>query len=94
MLYDGPETTESEYVDFAYYNEVISADSKRPPGDVPEPCLWTLTNDTARALNEKKTHAAYDEDLHIDCYAFFDNSATTAVNEDLDALSNGPPLST
>jgi hypothetical protein len=32
--------------------------------------------------------------LHIGCYAFFDSGANAAVSEGLDAVSNGPPLST
>jgi hypothetical protein len=32
-------------------------------------------------LSETKTHAAYDEYLHIVRYAFFDNCANTAIRE-------------
>jgi hypothetical protein len=56
--------------------------------------LWTLTNDTTRALANKRTQAAYDEYLHIGCYAFFDGCANAALCEGKDALSNGLPLST
>jgi hypothetical protein len=91
---DEPEpTVVSEFVDFAYYGEVIPAGLERPPRDVQEPRLWTLTDDTARALSDKKTQAAYDEYLHIGCYAFFDKCANVAISEGLDALSNGPHLS-
>jgi hypothetical protein len=38
----------------------------------------------ARALNEKKTQSAYDEYLHIGCYAFVDNRADTAISEGMD----------
>jgi hypothetical protein len=93
MLDDEPEPTASEFVDFTYYGEVIPAGLERPPRDVEEPRLWTLAHDTARALSEKKTQAAYDEYLHIGYYAFFDNCANAAISEGMDAPSNGPPLS-
>jgi hypothetical protein len=59
-----------------------------------EPRLWTLTDDTARFLNDRKSQAGYDEYLHIGCYEFFDNCANATIGEGLDALSSGPPLST
>jgi hypothetical protein len=93
MLDDELDPTASEFVDFAYYGEVIPAGLERPPRDVDEPRLWTLIDDTARALNDKRTQGAYDEYLHIGCYAFFDCCANAAVSEDLDTLSHGPPLS-
>jgi hypothetical protein len=93
MLDDEPEPTASEFVDFTYYGEVIPAGLERPPRDVEEPCLSTLTDDTARALADKRTQYAYDEYLHIGCYAFFDSCANAAIGEGLDSLSNGPPLS-
>jgi hypothetical protein len=93
MLDDEPEPTASKFVDFTYYGEVIPAGVERPPRGVEEPRLWTLTHDTARALADKRTQSAYDEYLHIGCYAFFDNCANAAIGEGLDALSNGPPLS-
>jgi hypothetical protein len=91
---DEPEPTASEFVDFAYYGEVIPAGLERSPRDVEEPRLWTLSDDTARTLSDKRTQSAYDEYLHIICYAFFDSCVNAAINEGLDALSNGPPLST
>jgi hypothetical protein len=92
-LLDGePEPTASEFVDFTYYyGEVIPAVLERPPRDVEEPRLWTLTYDTARTLSDKRTHAAYDEYLHIGCYAFFDTCANAEISEGMDTLSNGPP---
>jgi hypothetical protein len=93
MLDDGPEPTASEFVDFTYYGGVISAGLERPPRGVDEPPLCTFTDDTARALADKRTQAAYDEYLHIGCYAFFDSCANAAIGEGLDTLSNGPPLS-
>jgi hypothetical protein len=80
-------------VDFAYYGKVIRAGLERPPRDVEEPRLLTLTDDTARAFSKEKTHSTHDEYLPIGCYAFFDNYANAAVSEGLDALSNGSPLS-
>jgi hypothetical protein len=94
LLDDDTEPTASEFVDFTSYGEVIPAGLERPPRDVEEPRLWTLTDDTARALADKRTQAAYDEYLHIGCYAFFDRCANAVGSEGLDALSNGPPLST
>jgi transcriptional regulator of met regulon len=82
----------SEFVDFTYYNEVISAGLQRPPRDVEELRLLTLTDDTARILIDKRTHAAYDEYLHIGCYAFFGSCAYAPIGEGMDAMSNGPPL--
>eukprot|EP00873_Tetraselmis_striata_P009740 jgi/Tetstr1/430004/TSEL_019865.t1 len=61
-----------EYVDFAYYGRVIPPGLERPPRDVDEPRLWTMTDDTARALAEKRSQAAYDEYRHLGCYAFFE----------------------
>jgi hypothetical protein len=72
MLDDEPEPSASEFVDFSYYGEVIVAGLERPPRDVDEPRLWTLTDDNARALSDKRTQAAYDEYLHTGCYAFFE----------------------
>jgi hypothetical protein len=54
--------------------------------------MWTLTDDTARALSDKRNQSAYDEYLHIGCYAFFDSCANAAISEALDTLSHGPPL--
>jgi guanyl-specific ribonuclease Sa len=94
MLDDEPEPTASEFVDFTYYGEIIPAGLECPPCDVEEPRVWTLTDDTALALSDKRTQLAYDEYLHIGCYAFFDSSANAAIGEGMDTLSNGPPLST
>jgi hypothetical protein len=55
LLDDEPEPIASEYVDFTSYGEVIPAGLERPPRDVEEPRLWTLTDDTARTLIDKKT---------------------------------------
>jgi hypothetical protein len=52
-------------------------------------------DDTTLALAEKRTQAAYDDYLHIGCYAFFERCANKAISEGLNALSAaGPPLST
>jgi hypothetical protein len=93
LLDDEPDPSASEFVDFSYYGEVTPAGLERPPHDVDEPRMWTLTDDTARALSDKRTHAAYDEYLHIGCYAFFGCCANAAISEGLDTLSHGPPLS-
>jgi hypothetical protein len=93
LLDDETEPTASDFLDFTYYGEVIPAGLERSPRDVEEPRLLTLTDDTARALADKRTQSAYDEYLHIGCYAFFDSCANAAVSEGLDALSNGTPLS-
>jgi hypothetical protein len=93
MLDDEPEPTASEFVDFTFYGEVILAGVERPPRDVEEPRLWTLKDNTARTLSDKRTQAAYDEYLHIGCYAFFDSCPNAAISEGLDAVSNGPPIS-
>jgi hypothetical protein len=94
MLNDDPELHEPEFVDFAAYGKVILAGLERPPRDIDEPRLWTLTDDTARFLNDRKSQAGYDDYLHIGCYAFFDSPANAAISEALDALSPGPPLPT
>jgi hypothetical protein len=93
LLDDEPEPTASEFVDFTYYAEVIPAGLERSPRDVEEPRPWTLTDDTARAPSDKRTQVAYDEYLHIGCYAFFDSCANAAVTEGMDTMSSGPPLS-
>jgi hypothetical protein len=53
LLDDEPEPTASEFVDFTYYGDVIHAGLERPPRDIEEPRLLTLTNDIARALSDK-----------------------------------------
>jgi hypothetical protein len=55
MLDDEPEPSASELLNFTYFGEVIHAGLERPPHDVEEPCLWTLTYDTARTLSDKRT---------------------------------------
>ena len=72
---------------------MIPAGLERPPRDVEEQRIWTLTYDTARALSDKLSQSAYDEYLHIGCYAFFDSCANAAISEGMDTMSNGPPLS-
>jgi hypothetical protein len=86
QLNDDPELHEPEFVDFATYEKVILAGLERPPRNIDEPRLWTLTDDTARSLNNRKSQAGYDEYLHIGCYAFFDSCANAAIGEALDAL--------
>jgi hypothetical protein len=92
LLDDEPKPTASEFADFTYYGEVIHAGLERPPRDVEEPRLLTLIDDTTRTLSDKKTHAAYDEYLHIGGYVFFETCANAGLDEGLDALSNGSPL--
>jgi hypothetical protein len=94
MLDDEPDPVASEFVDFTYYGEVIPSGLERPPRDVDEPRLWPLSDDTTRTFSDKRTQSIYDEYLHIGCYAFSDSCANAAISEGLDALSNGPPLST
>jgi hypothetical protein len=94
MLDDEPDPSASDFVDFAYYGEIIPAGLERPFRDIEEPRLWTLTDDTARALSDNRTQSAYDEYLHIGCYAFFDSCANAATGEALDTPSHGPPLPT
>jgi hypothetical protein len=89
---DESEPTASEFVHLTYYGELIHAGLERPPRDVEQQHILTLTDDTARALSDKKTQAAH-EYLHIGCYAFFDNCAYAAISKGLGALTNGPPLS-
>jgi hypothetical protein len=94
LLNDDSELHELEFLDFFTYGKVILTGLERPPHDIDELCLWTLKHDTARFLNDRKSQAGCDEYLHIGCYAFFDNCANAAIDEALDALSSGPPLST
>eukprot|EP00873_Tetraselmis_striata_P034649 jgi/Tetstr1/454913/TSEL_041777.t1 len=84
---DAPDTG-LEYVDFAYYGPVIPPGMERPPRDVDEPSLWTVTDDTARGLAEKRSLASYDEYLHMGCYAFFSSCANEAMRGALESLSN------
>jgi hypothetical protein len=92
LLNDDPELQEPEFVDFAAYGKIIPAGLEQPPRDIDESRPWTLTDDTARFLNDRKSQAGYDEYLHIGCYAFFDSCANAAINEALVTLSTGPPL--
>jgi hypothetical protein len=52
MLNDDSELLEPEFVDFSTYGKGIPAGVERPPRDIDEPRLWTLTDDTARFLND------------------------------------------
>jgi hypothetical protein len=90
QLDDEPDPSASNFVDFAYYSEVIPAGLERPPRDIEEPRLWTLADDTAGAQSDKRTQSAYDKYLHIGCNTYFDSCA--AIGEALDSLSHGPPL--
>jgi hypothetical protein len=83
LLDDEPEPPASDFVDSAYYGEFIPAGLERPPCDIDEPRLWTLTDDPARALSDKRTQSAYDKYLHIGCYAFFDSCANVEIGEAL-----------
>jgi hypothetical protein len=92
MLNDDPELLESrEIVDFSVYEKAIPAGLERPPRDIDEPRMWTLPDDTARFLTDRRSQAGYSEYLHTGCYAFFDSCANEAISEGLDALSAGPP---
>jgi hypothetical protein len=93
MLNDDAELHEPEFVDFSAYGKVIPAGMERHTRDIDEPRLWTLTDDTARFLNDQKSQVVYDEYLHIGCYAFFDSCANAAIDEGLDLMSSGLPLS-
>jgi hypothetical protein len=93
MPNDDSELLEPELVDFAY-GKVIPAGLERPPRNIDASRLLTLTDDTARYLNDKRYQAGYDEYLHIGCNAFIDSCANTAISEGMDAMSSGPPLST
>jgi hypothetical protein len=65
MLNDDSELLEPEFIDFSEYGKVIHAGLERPPRDIDKPRLWTLTDDTACFLSEKRSQAGYDEYLHI-----------------------------
>jgi hypothetical protein len=93
LLIDGPELLQRESVDLAAYGKVIPVGLERLPRDIDEPRLWTLTDDTARFLNDTKSQARCDEYLHIGCNAFFDSCANTVIGEGLNALLSGPSLS-
>jgi hypothetical protein len=60
---------------------------ERPPRDIDEPLLWTLTNNTSRFMSDKKSQAGYDDYLYIGNNAFFDSCANAEIGEGLDALS-------
>jgi hypothetical protein len=87
------ELLELEFVDFSACGKVIPAGLERPPRDIDEPRLWTMTDDTARFISDRRSQAGYDEYLHIGCYAFVDSYAIAAIGEGMDSLSSGPPLS-
>jgi hypothetical protein len=73
--------------------QITPSGLERPPPDIDEPHMWTLTDDAVRARSEKKRQSANDEYLYIGCYAFFDSYANTAISERMDPLSAGPTLS-
>jgi hypothetical protein len=73
MLNDDSKLLELEFVGFSAYVKVINAGLECPPRDIDEPRLWTLTDDTARFLDNMRFQAGYDEYLHIGCYAFFES---------------------
>jgi hypothetical protein len=50
--------------------------------------MWTLTDDTARFLNDKRSQAGYDEYLRIGCNAFFDSYANASISEGREALAS------
>eukprot|EP00873_Tetraselmis_striata_P009648 jgi/Tetstr1/429912/TSEL_019777.t1 len=52
--------------------------------------MWTLTDDTARGLADKRSHAAYDKYMHPGCYAFFSSCANEAMRGALESLSIEP----
>jgi hypothetical protein len=89
---DKHELIEHEFVDIAYRPRQRCR-SRAPPGDAEKLQVWKVTDDTTRSLSEKKTKSAYDECLHIGCYAFFDSCANAAVGEDLVAMPTGSTLS-
>jgi hypothetical protein len=93
MLHDDPDSPETEIVDFVSYGKVTHAGQERPPRDIDEPRLWAITDDMARALSEKKTHATNDEHLHIECCACFDTFANSTLSGGMDALSAGHSMS-
>jgi hypothetical protein len=94
LLNDDSELHEPEFVEFSTYGKVIPAGLERPPRNIDEPRLGTMTDDTARFLNDMKSQAGYDEYIHNGCYAFFESRANAAIGEALDSLSVGSPLST
>eukprot|EP00873_Tetraselmis_striata_P037587 jgi/Tetstr1/457851/TSEL_004253.t1 len=47
----------------------------------------TVTDDTARGLAEKRSQAAYDEYMHLGCYAFFSSRANEAMRGAHESLS-------
>jgi hypothetical protein len=51
LVNDDPELFEHEFVDFSAYGKVIRAGMERPPRDIDEPRLLTLTDDTAHFLS-------------------------------------------
>jgi hypothetical protein len=91
-LNDDSERLEPEFVDFSAYGKVNHAGLERHPRDIDEPRLRTLTDDTARCLNDIISQAGCNEYIYIGWYAFFESCANTAISEGKDALSSGPPL--
>jgi hypothetical protein len=94
LLNDDPELLQPEFVDFTAYGRVILAGLERPPRDIEEARRWTVTDDTARFLNNKRSQAGYHEYFCTCCNAFFDRCANAVISKGMDALSSGPSLST
>jgi hypothetical protein len=63
MLNDDSELLEPEFFDFSTYGKCRSCRHGTPP--IAELRLWTMTDDTARYLNDKRSQAGYDKYLHI-----------------------------
>eukprot|EP00873_Tetraselmis_striata_P029651 jgi/Tetstr1/449915/TSEL_036969.t1 len=78
-----------DILDMSEYTGMVlgTVGEEGPPRDVDEPRLWTLTDDTPRGLAEKRSMAAYDEHLHLGCYAFFSSSTNEAMRGALESLS-------
>jgi hypothetical protein len=68
-MQDDSDSTELEYVDFAYCGKIIPTGPERPMRGIDELRLWTLTDDIARAVSKMTTQTAYDEYLHLGCCA-------------------------
>eukprot|EP00873_Tetraselmis_striata_P042506 jgi/Tetstr1/462770/TSEL_007722.t1 len=49
--------------------------------------MWTLTDDTAHGLAEKRSQAAYDQYMHLGCYAFVNSCANEAMRGAPESLS-------
>jgi hypothetical protein len=53
LLNDNLEPFEHKFVIFAAYGKVIPAGMERPPRDIDEQRLWTLTDSSSRFLSDK-----------------------------------------